>query len=161
MITFVFVFDADQNYSLAQCISSDKKFGMFRGISILFLKHYLMLQTLRDNSLESDKLGTLVPLKVWNKYIYNLLTNPLYWMKPTLSWLFSALQSMREHAVVNGVTNIAAPLLGSGCDKLNFPILKQVFDNQPVDLAIYYLEHSKDLLANMGFVRYVEIIINH
>ena len=52
----------DQNYSMAQCISSDTKFDMFRGISILFLKHYPILQTLRDNSLENDKLGTVVQL---------------------------------------------------------------------------------------------------
>ena len=62
-------------------------------------------------------LGQLYSVK--KVYLYSM-TKPLYWMKPTLSGLFSSLQSMSEHAVVNGVTNIAATLLGSGCDKLNF-----------------------------------------
>ena len=82
MITFVegSLFSASQGFSLAQCISGDVKFGIFRGISVQFLEHYPGLEHLRSYNVLS--LGAAVPVKIRGKFIYNLVTKTLYWHKP-------------------------------------------------------------------------------
>ena len=146
------VFHANESFSLEQCISRDTHEGMFRGISVKFLENFPTLRNLKLSPLGFDTLGTAIPVKVKDKFIYNLVTKPLHYMKPTITCLYFALQSMREHATENGVLNIAVPLLGSGCDKLNFPndvfpMLKSVFGNTGINIVIYYLDITPELVA--------------
>lgn len=136
-----------RGFSLAQCISSDTKSGMYRGISVEFLKEFPELNILRTSNLAFGALGTAVPIRVDKKFIYNLVTKPLAWMKPTLTCVYFALQSMRAHAQDNGILNIAVPLLGSGCDRLNFemdvfPMLESVFKNTNIAIHIFYLGNN-------------------
>ena len=118
MITFVFgsLFTRDYNFSLAQCISSDV--GMFQGISVKFLELYPELRGLR--CVGDREVGTVVPMKVGGKCIYNLITKHFYWNKPTLTAIYSALWSMKCHARDFQVFDIAVPFLGAGCDKIDF-----------------------------------------
>ena len=143
------LFNAQSTFSLAQCISRDTNVGMFRGISVSFLEKYPELETLRSTNVT---LGTAEPVKVGKIFIYNLITKPTFRSKPLLPTLKSALISMREHATTHGVADIAAPLLGCGCDKLQFendvyPILKDIFGTHHINLYVYSLhgfqEHSQ------------------
>ena len=129
-------------FSLAQCISSDTKSGMYRGISVAFLKEFPELNILRTSNLAFGALGTAVPIRVDKKFIYNLVTKPLAWMKPTLTCVYFALQSMRAHAQDNGILNIAVPLLGSGCEMDVFPMLESVFKNTNIAIHIFYLGNN-------------------
>ena len=162
MINFVHgsIFNAPKKSSLAQCISGDTKFGMFRGISVDFLRHFPELQILRGKSMSYDKLGTAVPVKVEERFIYNLVTKPLHYMKPTKACVYSALHSMRAHAIENSVLNLAIPLLGSGCDKLDFcsdvfPMLEDVFEGTGISIEIFYLKLTPALLRLKGLIRLV------
>ena len=157
MITFVHgsVFNANKHSSLAQCISVDTKFGMFRGISVDFLKQFPRLKILKEKSLSYDKLGTAVPVKVQSRFIYNLVTKPVHYLKPTITCMYNALHSMRVHAIDNSVSVIAVPLIGSGCDKLDFssdvfPMLKDVFVGTAVNIEVYYLKLNPALFKLIG-----------
>ena len=135
---------------MAQCISCDTHEGMFRGISVKFLENFPALRTLKLSPLGFDTLGTAVPVKVEHKFIYNLVTKPLHYTKPTITCLYFALHLMQEHATEKSVTNIAVPLLGSGCDKLDFsnqvfPMLKRVFGNTGINIVIYYFDLTPEL----------------
>ena len=57
--------------SLAQCISGDTQFGMFKGISV-FMELYPQLQKLRCQG--DREVGTVVPMNLGKKFIYNLIT---------------------------------------------------------------------------------------
>ena len=151
MITFVegSLFSASQGFSLAQCISGDVKFGIFRGISVQFLEHYPGLEHLRSYNVLS--LGTAVPVKIRGKFIYNLVTKTLYWHKPVPYNIFVALKSMRSHASDNSVRDIAVPFLGSGIDRLDFfnvvfPMIKTVFGETAINIHVYCPKSYKRLV---------------
>ena len=145
------LFRAPKSFSFAQCISKDTNVGMFRGISVTFLKKYPELKILRSTRVV---LGTAEPVKINDIFVYNLITKPTFQSKPMLSTFKSTLISMLNHASLNGVTDIAAPLLGCGCDKLSFetdvyPILSDIFGTNCINLHVYSLlglhKHSMGL----------------
>lgn len=82
MINFTFgsLFRANETHSLAQCVSSDTDVGMFRGIIIRFMELYPELQVLRSGNFT---VGTVVPVKVRDRYTYNLITKNRFWGTPT------------------------------------------------------------------------------
>ena len=73
------IFSAPVSYSLGQCISKDTKRGMFKGISLSFLKHFPELVSLWSTNVV---LGTAEPVKIGQIFVYNLVTKPYFWSKP-------------------------------------------------------------------------------
>ena len=73
------IFSAPVSYSLGQCISKDTKRGMFKGISLSFLKHFPELVSLRSTHVV---LGAAEPVKIGQIFVYNLVTKPYFWSKP-------------------------------------------------------------------------------
>ena len=156
MITFVegSLFSANKGFSLAQCISGDVRYGMFRGISVQFLEHYPGLEQLRSYSVLN--LGAVVPVKIRGKFIYNLITKPLHWHKPVPYNLFVALKSMKSHASDNSVRDIAVPFLGSGLDRLDFfnvvfPMNETVFGGTNINIHVYCPASYKRLVILWTF----------
>ena len=135
------IFSAPVSYSLGQCISKDTKRGMFKGISLSFLKHFPELVSLRSTPVV---LGVAIPVKIGPRFVYNLISKPYFWSKPTISSLRSCLISMKAHASFHKVMNIAVPLLASGCDRMDFlkdvyPLLVELFLHSGINLHIYSL----------------------
>ena len=142
MISFVegSLFSTNSDFSLAQCISSDAQYGMFRGISVQFLDHFPELIVLRE--MGEIALGAAIPVNVEGRFVYNLVTKIRYWSKPVPYNLFMTLKAMKSHASEYSVKNIAIPFLGSGLDKLNFfevvfPLVREVFENTNIDIHVY------------------------
>ena len=132
------VFDSPCSYSLCHCISSDGH--MRKGIAVQFVSNFPPICALRGSRLS---VGTAVPVFCQGRFIYNLVTKRRFWMKPSLSSLFSSLRSMLHHAERNGVTDISLPKIGSGCDKLVFesdvlPQLKLLFSNSHINIHIFW-----------------------
>ena len=143
MITFVegSLFSASPLFSLAQCISGDVKFGMFKGISVQFLKFFPELEQIR--LYEMLQLCEVLPWELEGRFIYNLVTKEHYWCKPVPYNLYMTLKTMRSHASENFVSDIAMPFLGAGLDKLDFynvvlPMIKNVFEDSSINIHIYY-----------------------
>ena len=163
MITFVegSLFSASPLFSFAQCISGDVKFGMFRGISVQFLKFFPELEQIR--LYEMLQLGEVLPWETGGKFIYNLVTKQKYWCKPVPYNLFVTLKDMRAHASANFVSDIAMPFLGAGRDKLDFfnvvfPMIKTIFEYSPINIHIYYPKsqviHMKRLVYVCSHAQY-------
>ena len=126
-------------HSLAHCISQDAK--MSKGIAKVFVDKFPLLLRLKHNCLS---IGTAVPIRDNGRFIYSLVTKPVFHSKPTLYAVQWALHSMRAHAELHGVRQISAPRLGSGLDGLDFdlevrPILSYVFADSGVKFVIYSL----------------------
>ena len=141
------IFNSVGNFSYAQCISQDA--AMFRGVSLGFMKVFPELKKLRERNILGT-LGFAFPVKTGSGFVYNLVTKKYYYGKPTIGLLHDSLVSMHHHALDNGVHGIKMPLLGSGCDKLNFcedvfPLLLNVFGCSAITVEIYYLEAPSQL----------------
>ena len=100
---------------MAHCISQDAK--MSKGIALQFVSNFPFLCHLRQ---EYNITGTAVAVPMRNGFIYNLVSKYEFWIKPTLEPLNACLSSMMKHVLLNRVTDISVPMLGGGCDKLNF-----------------------------------------
>ena len=136
------IFSAPSDFSMGQCVSRDTARGMFRGIAVEFLKQFPGLQILRSIRV---KLGTAEPVKIGDRFIYNLVSKSAFWLKPKLSSLENCLKSMKQHACLNGVRDIAIPKLGSGCDRLDFfgtvyPMVAEIFGDSLVNVHIYMMD---------------------
>ena len=162
------LFSTNEGYSLAHCISMDTERGMFRGIAADFLTHFPELLQLR--LLSVSKTGLVIPIRIGQRFIYNLVTKACYWDKPKIYDLQYSLESMLDHAVENMVSNIALPLLGSGCDKLDFvhqvmPLIKHVFGKSTVNVHIYYLKKDSVMIIEryiffMFLPYYIDVLGN-
>ena len=163
MITFAFgsLFTADETHSLAQCISGDTQFGMFRGISVQFIELYPELRDLRGQG--DREVGTVVPVNLGGKFIYNLITKHRFWNKPTCASIYSSLRSMKYHAIEFKVSDIAMPFLGAGCDKMDFyndvlPLVEDLFKDTSINIHIYSLQLNRFTTCLERFVVILEIM---
>ena len=154
------IFSAPVSYSLGHCVSKDTNHGMFKGIAVSFLRHFPELGVLRKLDVV---LGSAEPVRIGQKFIYNLVTKRYFWSKPSTSSLRSCLLSMKTHASYHGVKNIAVPLLASGCDRMNFqvdvyPLLADLFFTSEISLHIFSLTpiHRYECLCT-GLSNYSQI----
>lgn len=77
------------------------------------------------------------------RFIYNLVTKEKFSDKPTYETLESSLRALREHALKNGVSQLAMPKIGCGLDQLNWnavrTLIKNVFLHDEIHITIYDL----------------------
>ena len=131
------VFLSPSTHSLAHCVSADGH--MRKGIAMHFVSNFPVLSCLRSSY---NIVGSSVSVFAGGRTIYNLVTKPAFWMKPTKSSIASSLRSMLDHAVACGIGDISMPEIGGGRDRMNFeqdvmPIIFQIFDASPVHIHVY------------------------
>lgn len=146
MLTFIKgdLFTAPKKYSLAHCIAVDAIMGA--GIAVNFRLIFNQQQLIREyleNVDIKDRVGSIVPLKYNNIWIYNLITKKKSISKPKLINLEKSLINMKKHMIKNNIFNVAMPKIGSGIDKLEWDdvlnILVRLFKSKKFDILIYYL----------------------
>ena len=80
------------------------------------------------------------------RYVYNLVTKERFCDKPNLSTLSKTLETMKIHAITNGVSTIAIPKLGCGLDQMNWQevvkLLRDIFAYTDVQIVVYTLEEN-------------------
>ena len=131
------LFEADNKYALAHCVSSD--LAMSAGIAKIFNQKYgkpIELTTQQTN------IGNA--LYISNpRDIFYLITKSKYYQKPTLSSLETSLKSMRDKAIKLGISHICMPRIGCGLDRLCWDNVKQliieVFTGHNIKITIYTL----------------------
>ena len=132
------LFTMPQGYYLAHCISSD--FALGAGIAKTFDSVYNMrFKLFRSYDNYEYRGGEALPID----NVYNLVTKPKYWHKPTYESVRAALESMREWMDFMNVTKLAIPMLGCGLDKLQWEevkkIIEDVFRDTEVDIVVCVL----------------------
>jgi len=128
------LFEVDDKYRLAHCISEDCAMGA--GIAVEFQKRF----KLRNKLLERD---TKYPTCIQIGRVYNLITKAKYWNKPTYLSLERALIVMKELAVMNGVEFIAMPKVGCGLDRLQWGLVRNniefIFKDTDIEILVCHL----------------------
>ena len=110
------LFTVSEDFSLAHCISKDCKMG--KGIAKIFRNKFGRVDEIKACN---ARVGGVAPLKLCeNRYIYNLVTKPCYFCKPTYWALRRSLETMRDHMERNDVTKLAMPAIGCGLDGLDW-----------------------------------------
>ena len=119
---------SDDEWYLAHCISGDYALGA--GIAKTFNDKYQMREQLHD----------LYPLQPWEKYanvgkallvdrVFNLVTKPRYFQKPTYESLQTTLNDLLAQCMALNVRFLALPRIGCGLDKLDWKrVSRMIFD---------------------------------
>ena len=129
------LFTVPQGYYLAHCISAD--FALGAGIAKTFDKVYNMRFKL-FREYDDYKYEGGDALLIDN--VFNLVTKPKYYHKPTYASVREALETMRNIMEINATTKLAMPKIASGLDRLNWDvvldIICEVFDETDVEILI-------------------------
>lgn len=128
------LFDINEKYYLAHCISSDCKMGA--GIAVEFQKRFNLRNAL-------SKYNTNYPICIQIGKVFNLITKDKYWHKPTYVSLTSTLFDMKNLAVDNNVKFIAMPKIGCGLDRLAWgkvrEIIQDIFKDTDIEIIVCHL----------------------
>ncbi|MFC0903704.1 macro domain-containing protein [Clostridium sp. MT-14] len=134
------LFDLDNKYYLAHCISADAGIdnrAMGLGIVIQFNKKFHMKAKIK-------KYAELNDIKVGNAIlidrVFNLITKSKYYGKPTYDSLRTSLEAMKEQILNNDIHYLAVPKLGCGLDKLQWgrvrSIIQDVFTGLDLEILV-------------------------
>ena len=133
------LFTVPQGYYLAHCISAD--FALGAGIAKVFDNVYNMRYKLfkfYDNYEYRSGDALLVD------NVFNLVTKPKCYHKPTYQSLRESLEVMKEIMEDCAIDKLAIPMLGCGLDKLQWTqvtdIIADVFYNTNIDIMVCVLE---------------------
>ena len=126
--------------SIAHCVSSD--FQMAKGVAKQISSAYPCIKpTLK--SIETLIVGSSVSVSLpWeNKSVFNLVTKPQFFDKPTFYDLSRSLNCMKQQLLQKGINAIAMPKIGCGLDKLKesrvFSLICDIFEKTNIKIFIY------------------------
>lgn len=134
------VFESPLDFSLCHCISCDRKMGA--GIARPMDKTFNLKNRMKTIWGEPKEYRGGHCLYV--PPVFNLVTKPHYYDKPTLSSLKESLLHMKEIMDEVDATKIASPKIGCGLDKLYWNdvsnLIQEVFaDVDELEWRVYYL----------------------
>lgn len=129
------LFTVPQGYYLAHCISAD--FALGAGIAKTFDKVYNMrFKLFRDYDGYEYEGGDALLID----NVFNLVTKPKCYHKPTYESLRESLEVMKRIMEVSAITKLAIPKLGCGLDRLSwdevYDIICEVFEDTDVEILI-------------------------
>ena len=125
----------DSKTSIAHCVSADLKMskGVAKNIRERLIPH------VRDIKY-TGYVGGILAMRYEHGYVYNLVTKELFFGKPKLQDVRTALIKMKIHAIRNKVYSIHMPRIGCGLDRLAWnnvkTIIERLFVDSNVDVAI-------------------------
>lgn len=129
------LFTVPQGYYLAHCISAD--FALGAGIAKTFDNVYDMrhkLFTFYDGYEYREGDALIVD------NVFNLVTKPKYYKKPTYDSLRESLEVMRDYTEELFINKLAMPKISSGLDRLEwskvYDIICEVFEDTDVEILI-------------------------
>lgn len=87
---------------------------------------------------ENVRTGGVAFIHIAPRYIYYLVTKPVYFGKPTYYSLWMSLSKLKKHIIANKVKKIAIPHLACGADRLRWYLVKQLIEYifQDVEIEI-------------------------
>jgi O-acetyl-ADP-ribose deacetylase (regulator of RNase III) len=132
------LFDVDDKYYFAHCISTDCAMGA--GIAIEFNNRFGLRGVL---AVKYDKGRRKHPTCILEKKVLNLITKENYWHKPTYETMQGSLDEMKRLVVKNNIKYIAMPKIGCGLDKLQWDKVKEMieatFSDTDIEILVCYL----------------------
>jgi len=127
------LFTVDESYFLAHCIASDLALGA--GVAVPMNKKFGLREKIRQSGQDTKH-----PTCILTGRVFNLITKPVSYGKPTLKSLVNALWKMKEIARAEGITKIAMPRIGCGLDRLSWAevrsSLQEIFENTDIEILV-------------------------
>ena len=124
--------------ALGHCISHDC--ALSKGVAKEFRERFGGINIIRE---QSARVGEVAVLKHHDRVIYCLVTKWLYFQKPKLGAVASALREMKSHMLSNGISQVSLPKISSGLDKIPWykveGKLKEIFKDSPITVYVYTL----------------------
>ena len=129
------LFAVPQGYYLAHCISAD--FALGAGIAKKFDEVYNMrFKLFREYDMYYYDGGDALPVD----NVFNLVTKPKYYHKPSYEAIRDALEVMKRIMDINATTKLAMPKIGCGLDRCEwdkvYDIICEVFKDTDVEILI-------------------------
>lgn len=133
------LFTVPQGYYLAHCISGDYALGA--GIAKQFVDVYNMRYKLHSQypipeGENYDNVGKALLID----NVFNLVTKPRCYHKPTYETLYDTLVDMRDYCEEYDITKIAMPHIGCGLDQLEwdrvYEMLEDVFFETDIEILV-------------------------
>uniref|UniRef100_A0A1D1XP44 O-acetyl-ADP-ribose deacetylase C6orf130 n=1 Tax=Anthurium amnicola TaxID=1678845 RepID=A0A1D1XP44_9ARAE len=130
--------DAQENSSLAHCVSEDFKMG--KGIAKIFKHKYQGVEELVN---QHKKIGQTATLKRGNRYIFYIITKKKYYQIPKPEDFELALWDLRKVCEELNVKHLSLPRIGTGLDK--FPLeyvinaITKIFEGCDMRMTMFYL----------------------
>ena len=146
------LFSAPNDFSLAQCISSDSRLEASRvytgaGIALTFHQRYGGIQALPNQTLLSvaPKIGSLVYLEVNpERYLFYLVTKDYYFHKPSYTSLTLSLITLCHFCLDRDIYKLALSKIGCGPDGLQWShvenLIKDIFSDTAIEIRVYSLD---------------------
>lgn len=124
--------------SLAHCVSAD--FRMSAGIAVEFRDRFGHQAALRS---EGWAVGSVARKRVHQRFVFYMVTKPLYYQKPTYTSLRQTLVQLARWVELLKIRTLAIPPISCVRDKLDWSIvkgmIKSVFDGLDVTITVYFL----------------------
>lgn len=132
------LFLVPQGYYLAHCISGDYMLGA--GLAAQFVDVYNMRNKLHHQYPITSGRYAHVGEALLVDNVFNLVTKPRSFQKPTYNALYAAVEDMANQIEKKGIEKLAIPMLGCGKDKLNWDkvvdILEEIFDDYDLEIMV-------------------------
>jgi len=122
--------------SLCHCVSQDLKMG--KGIATMFKKKFAGLHDLKLQKLQVGDVGIL---ERGSRYIFYLVTKPIFYNKPTYDTLRQSLASLRREIekITEEEFSVAMPKIGCGLDGLEWEEVREIIKEElcSVHVTVY------------------------
>lgn len=132
------LFTADNNASLAHCVSKDLNMG--KGIATSFVSRYGNVDALKS---QRKNVGEVAGLRLCNstntRTVFYMITKSRYFEKPTYHDLVRCLKYLARYCDDHEIKHLCMPRIGCGLDRLEWKIVKESFKNLDIRIDIYYL----------------------
>ena len=131
--------------SIAHCVSADMH--MNGGVAKVFREKLGrkrdLLNQVCDISRTRSPIGSVATLNHKGKFIFYMITKPIYWKYPTMESLKECLVTLKQLCVQYDVKKLAMPRIGCGLDRLKWQEvskeLDSVFGETDIQVTVYYL----------------------
>lgn len=136
------LFAVPQGYYLAHCISGD--FALGAGIAAKFDEVYNMrFKLFRDYPIGNEEKFGWVGSALLIDNVFNLVTKPRYFHKPSYDTLCDTLIDMKQQCQKYDITKLAMPKIGAGLDKLDWErvkkLIQETLDGSDIEILICIL----------------------
>lgn len=139
------LFELDNEYALAHCISEDCKMG--EGIAVEFQKRFRLRYDIQEVLKSTDNSNYPITVAIYrdvnNRPIYNLITKKYYYNKPTYESITKCIKEMAIMCKRDNIKYLAIPKIGCGLDRLSWPkvreIIKEEFKDLDIEIEVRYL----------------------
>lgn len=138
------LFDLDEKYTLAHCISLDCEMG--KGIAVKFDKKFRGMKAFLKNRIETCDIDFPVTIPCFSNRklrVFNLITKKNYWGKPTYITITKCIEQMAEICERHQIKYLAMPKIGCGLDRLQWgkvrEIIEDTFKDIDIEIEVRYL----------------------